>query len=293
MADPAAATTTPAPELDEALHPAVALRLRQSRLIALHQSSFQQVALYQHPVFGRFFRLDGVLMSTEADEFYYHETLIHPAAQAMPPLRRALVIGGGDGGSARQLLRYASLQTVDVAELDPVVVELARAWLPGVHHQAFDDPRLVLHLGDGGAFLQASAGGYDLIVLDLTDPVGAALPLYQRDFFLLCRQQLAEHGLLSLHLGSPIYQPEQVSALYHRLAGVFAVVRPMLVPIPSYGGLWALAVAGQASDPAACDPIRINQRLSEAGISGLSYYNGDIHQALFAVPEFLRSSLSL
>lgn len=278
--------------LDEPLHPQLSLLLRDARLLAGRQSAYQRIEVFDSPLFGHFFRLDGVLMSTEADEFYYHENLVHPAAVAHPGLTNALVIGGGDGGSARQLLKYRSLQQLDVAELDPVVVEMAQQYLPGIHQGAFADPRLALHIGDGREFLLAAQRQYDLIVLDLTDPIGAAAPLYTVEFFAECRTHLTEDGMLTLHLGSPVYQLQQVRALYQALKQVFALVRLMLVPIPSYGGLWVLALASNGADPAGLDAIKIKQRLRERGISGLNYYNGAMHQALFALPEFLRTALA-
>lgn len=280
--------------LDEPLHPQLSLLLRDARLLQQCRSAYQQIELYHSPLFGNFFRLDGALMSTEADEFYYHENLVHPAALAQPTsLQQALVIGGGDGGTARQLLKYASLQSVHVAELDAQVVAMARPHLPRIHQGAFDDPRLQLHIGDGREFLLAAQHCYDLIVLDLTEPSGAAAALYRPEFFAACRGRLSASGVLSLHLGSPVYQLQQVQAVYRALAQVFTSVRPMLVPIPSYGGLWALALASNGTDAAAVAATEIKKRLLGRGISGLSYYNDATHQALFALPEFLRSALSL
>lgn len=279
--------------LDEPLHPQLSLVLRDARLLQRCRSAYQQIELYHSPLFGNFFRLDGALMSTEADEFYYHENLVHPAALAQPASPQcALVIGGGDGGSARQLLKYASLQSVHVAELDAQVVEMAKCHLPRIHQGAFDDPRLQLHIGDGREFLLAARHSYDLIVLDLTEPSGAAAALYQPAFFAECRARLSANGVLSLHLGSPLYQLQQVKTVYCALTQVFSSVRPILVPIPSYGGLWVLALASNFIDAAAVSTTEIKKRLHERGISGLNYYNDATHQALFALPEFLRSALS-
>lgn len=277
--------------LEERLSPHLALQIEQASLLESRQSVFQRIDVYESGAFGRLFRLDGVLMSTEADEFYYHETLVHPALLCQPSATRALVVGGGDGGSARQLLKYAAISQIDVVELDAEVVELSRRYLPGVHGGALDHPRVSLLIGDGKDYVAACQHAYDLIVLDLTDPVGAAAPLYTPTFFADCACKLTASGCLTLHLGSPVYSLPRVIELYRALRQVFACVRLMLVPIPSYGGLWALALASNQLDVAGFGQDQINQRLLDCKISDLRYYNAEIHGALFALPSFLRSAL--
>ena len=278
--------------LEEHLAPQLALQIGAAQLLASRQSRYQRIDVYDSPAFGRLFRLDGVLMSSEADEFYYHETLVHPALLSQSRPQRVLVLGGGDGGSARQALKHGSVQRIDVVELDAEVVALARQYLPGVHGGAFDDPRVVLHIGDGKDFVSACRETYELIVLDLTDPVGAAAPLYTPAFFAEAARCLSPGGCLTLHLGSPVYALQQVVALQAALRQVFPLLRLMLLPIPSYGGLWALAVASWTTDVAGFGQDQINQRLLDSKISDLRYYNAEIHHALLALPGFLRRALS-
>lgn len=278
--------------LEEYLAPQLALQIGEAQLLASRQSAYQGIDVYDSPAFGRLFRLDGVLMSTEADEFYYHETLVHPALLSQNQPQRVLILGGGDGGSARQALKHGSVQRIEVVELDAEVVALAREYLPGVHGGAFDDPRVVLHIGDGKDFVAACSETYDLIVLDLTDPVGAAAPLYTPAFFTDAARCLSPGGCLTLHLGSPVYALPQVAALQAALRKVFPLLRLMLLPIPSYGGMWALAVASLTTDVAGFGQDQINQRLLESKISDLRYYNAEIHHALLALPGYLRRALS-
>lgn len=138
----------------------------------------------------------------------------------------------------------------------------------------------------------AAAERYDLIVLDLTDPVGLAAALHTTEFFSACRALLAEGGALSLHLGSPVYQPERVQALVRRLRSVFACVRPCFLYIPLYGSLWGLASASDVVDPAALSASEVDQRLSARGIAGLQHLNGAVHSAQFALPNHLRALLA-
>lgn len=202
-----------------------------------------------------------------------------------------MILGGGDGGSARQALKHGSVRRIEVVELDAEVVALARQYLPGVHGGALDDPRVALHIGDGKDFVATCRETYELIVLDLTDPVGAAAPLYAPAFFADAARCLSPGGCLTLHLGSPVFALQQVVTLHAALRQVFPQVRLMLVPIPSYGGMWVLAVASLTTDVAGFGQDQINQGLLDSKISDLRYYNAEIHHALLALPGYLRRAL--
>ena len=267
------------------------LTYRVEQTLMQTQSPYQHIDVLQTPAFGRLFRLDGCLMTAEADEWFYHENLALLPAISHPAPRRALVIGGGDGGSARQLLKDRQLESLVVCELDVQVVEMAKTYLARVHQGAFDDPRLQLQIADGLAYVVASQDPVDLLVLDLTDPQGVAEPLYQPAFFKHCARLLREQGVLSLHLGSPQWHPERISRLLADLEQQFAIVRLILVPIALYGGLWAMACASQQTDPKDLTSAEVERRLHERGISGLHYYNGDTHVAALALPNFVRRLL--
>ncbi|WP_409421946.1 polyamine aminopropyltransferase [Pseudaeromonas sp. ZJS20] len=284
--DPAAAQ----PQI-EWLTPHLGLAYRVDRTLMQTQSPYQLIDVLQTPAFGRVFRLDGCLMTAEADEWFYHENLALLPAISHPAPRRALVIGGGDGGSARQLLKDRQLTSLVVCELDAQVVDMAKRYFASVHQGAFDDPRLRLQIGDGLAYVAQSQAQVDLLVLDLTDPQGFAAPLYQPAFFNHCARLLGEQGVLSLHLGSPQWQPQRVSRLLADLRQQFAIVRLILVPIALYGGLWAMACASQRTDPKALTSAEVERRLLERGIDGLNYYNGDTHVAALALPNFVRRLL--
>ncbi len=269
---------------------------RAGRLLEKGRSAWQDYEVWDTPRFGRLFRLDGCFMTSERDEFYYHENLIHVPGSAHPGLRRVLVIGGGDGGSAEELLKYPGIERIVLAELDDKVIDIARRYLEGVHHGALDDPRVDIRIGDGMAYVreQGGAGGerYDLVVLDLTDPVGPAEALYSEDFFRACRALLAPGGAISLHIGPPVFQPERVRELVQRLRRVFAVVRPYFLYIPLYGSLWGLATAADVLDPLACAADEVDRRLAERRIGALQHYNGAVHRAQFALPNHLRDLLA-
>lgn len=281
--------------LVEELDPNFGFHCRGARLLEAGVSRYQRYEVWDTPTFGKLFRLDGGLMSAERDEFVYHENLVHVAASSHPSPRRALVVGGGDGGSARELLRHPGIGRVVVVELDEKVVELARRHLGAIHRGALDDPRTGLHIGDGLDYVRravAAGEGFDVIVLDLTEPGnGPAKALYDTPFLADCRALLRGTGALTLHLGAPWRQAEQARALVHRLRAVFAIVRPYFLFIPSYGGLWGLACASDRVDPRVHSAAAIDTTLARRGITGLRYYNGEVHAAQFAQPNFLRELL--
>ncbi|MCL4747014.1 MAG: polyamine aminopropyltransferase [Burkholderiaceae bacterium] len=264
---------------------------RASRRIETVRSPFQTVEVFDTPQFGKLFRIDGYYMSSEKDEFFYHEPIVHCAAIAHPGPRSALVIGGGDGGSSEELLKHATIERVVMAELDPEVVRIARRYLGEVHRQAFDDPRLEVHIGDGFEFTARSAERFDLIVLDLTDPDTPARRMYTPEFFRMARGALNPGGAISLHIGSPVFQPGRVRDLLAALRTVFPIVRPLGQYIPLYGSYWGMAVASDALDPRTIDADTVEQRLRERGVDRLQLYNGEIHCALFALSNFYRALL--
>ena len=215
--------------------------------------------------FGRLFRLDGHFMTSEKDEFFYHENLVHLAALTHPKPVRALIVGGGDGGSAEELLKYPSIESVTLAEIDAAVVAISRKYLGAVHRGALDDPRLTLEIGDGFEFVRAGKGRYDLIVLDLTDPGGPSEALYTPDFYRACAARLEQGGAMTLHIASPVAHPDRIRATMAALRQAFPLVTPYLTSIPLYGGLWMMACASATLDPATLRPTKPTAASRRAG----------------------------
>lgn len=265
--------------------------IRSTRCLERFGSQHQAIEVHDTAAFGRLYRLDRHFMASEADEFVYHENLVHFAAIAHPGPRRALIVGGGDGGSAKELLKHPSLEAITLCEIDAAVIELSRRHLVSVHRGALDDPRVTVRIADGLAYLRAGGESYDLIVLDLTDPGGPSLPLYTAEFYRACARHLAPGGAMTLHVASPVAHPERVTDGLAQLQAAFPRVVPYLASIPLYGGLWMMACASTDLEPAALSPADVDQRLSARGISDLRYYNGDVHRAALALPNFVREQL--
>ena len=260
----------------------------EGELVERRQTPYQLLEVYETQQLGRIFRLDGFNMTSERDEFFYHENLVHPAACAHPAPRRALVIGGGDGGSSEELLKHSTLEVVHLAELDPEVVEVSRAQFGAVHRGAFDDPRLKLTVGDGLAYLRETKVRYDLVSMDLTDPVGPSVELYSPATFALAKRAMAPGGALTLHIGSPFFHPERVRQTLDNLRQVYRVVAPYFAYIPIYGSIWGFATASDTLDPRSVEPAEIDGRIAARGVKDLQFYNGEVHRALFALPNYVK-----
>ncbi len=256
-------------------------------LVERRQTPYQLLEVYDTAAMGRIFRLDGFNMTSERDEFLYHENLVHPAAVAHPHPREALVIGGGDGGSSEELLKHSTIERVHMVELDPDVIEIARRHFGAVHRGAFDDPRLQVTVGDGLEYLRGTAARYDLVMMDLTDPVGPSVELYSAATFSLVKRAMAEGAALTLHMGSPFFHPERVATTLATLRQVFARVTPYFAYVPLYGSLWGFAVASDRLEPAALAPEAVDRTIAARGVGDLQSYNGAQHRALFALPNYV------
>lgn len=263
--------------------------VRSTREYERFRSPYQSVEVHESAPFGKLFRLDGHFMTSEKDEFFYHENLVHLAAVTHPAPERALIVGGGDGGSAEELLKHPTIRSVTLAEIDLAVVDLARKYFGSVHRGSLDDPRLALRIGDGFAFVRDTDESYDLIVLDLTDPGGPSLELYTADFYRACAARLTPSGAMTLHIASPVAHPDRIRQTLVGLRAAFPVVVPYLVSIPLYGGMWMMACCSSGLDPRRMTAVEVERRIAQRGLGGLRYYNGDMHRAALALPNFVRS----
>ena len=257
------------------------------RLVHSRRSDWQLLEILDTPEFGRVLRVDGITMTSERDEFYYHENLVHVPAVAHRAPHNVLIIGGGDGGALEEILKHACVRHVSLVELDPAVIELSSRYLESIHRGAFRDPRLTLHFADGRQWLAQCEDEFDLILLDLTDPVGPSQALYTAEFYQLCRRRLARGGILALHVESPVARPHTFARIVATLRSTFDKVRPYLVYVPTYGAWFAMATASQDVDPIADSVDDMTRRFSERALDDLQYYNPATHFAAFALPNFI------
>src|SRR4029078_2292010 len=186
---------------------------------------------------------------SEKDEFFYHENLVHIAALAHPNPQRALIVGGGDGGSAEELLKHPSITHVTIAEIDGAVLDISRRHFHAVHRGALDDPRVSVRVEDGFRFLRDARAHYDLVVRRLTDPGGPSTALYTPEFYDACAARLTPQGAMTMHVASPVAHGERIREAVTGLRIAFATVTPYLTSVPLYGGLWMMACCAPTLDP--------------------------------------------
>jgi len=265
-----------------------------ARRVAQVDSPHQRIEVWDTPQLGLMFTLDGRPMTSVGDEFVYHECMVHPAALAHPEPRKALVLGGGDGGAARQLLAHPSIERIVVAELDEAVVRMAREHLTEVHRGALDDPRVQLVMGDAARYvatIASTAERFDLVVFDLTPPDSPAAGLYTTAFYAQLKAVLAPCAMLSMHLGSAQFHLDRAAALVRDLRRSFEIVDVMSAFVPLYGSQWLMAVASDTLDCASLFKHDIEARLLARGVDGLRYYDAALHPGLFALPRNVRDRL--
>ena len=229
--------------LTEPLNDTTGFYIRAGRQLGEWQTRFQKMQVYETAQYGKLLRLDGFNMTSEREEFVYHENLIHPALSAHSAPKKVLIVGGGDGGSSEEALKHPSVEQVTMVEIDPEVIAVAKEHFGAVHNGVFDNKKLRVLVEDGLKFVRDTDAKFDLIALDLNDPMGPAEALYSTAFFQQCRQALAPGGALTLHIGSPVARPDRVAEIAARLNGVFRIVRPYIMYVHCTGryGRWRCA----------------------------------------------------
>lgn len=252
------------------------------------QSPFQRIDILQSKEFGKFFTLDGLMMLTEKDEYMYHDMIIHVPMATNPNIKNVLVIGGGDGGSVRELSRYESIEHIDMVDIDEMVVKACREYLPQTACK-LDDPRVTLYFEDGLKFVRTKENQYDLIIVDSTDPFGPGEGLFTREFYGNCYKALTADGILVNQHESPYYKEyaKSMKRAHHRIVEFFPVCRVYQSHIPTYpSGHWLFGFASKKYDPLAFDAAAWNK----LGLK-TKYYNTDIHLGSFALPTYVKEML--
>ncbi len=257
-----------------------------------HATDHQQLKIFHNPRFGRMMVLDGVVQTTEADEFIYHEMLTHVPLLAHGSVRRVLIIGGGDGGMLREVCRHRDVEEIVQVEIDRAVVEMSIEHLPNHSSGAFDDPRLELVIDDGIHFVNESNRRFDLIISDSTDPIGPGESLFTRSFYQACKERLAPGGVLVTQNGVAFMQLDEVTDTAKRLHPLFADTTFYSAAIPTYvGGIMTFAWASENPQLRRVDLDTLQQRFQAAEIN-TRYYNPEIHLASFALPQYLRNAIA-
>jgi spermidine synthase len=271
-------------EVREYHTPSHGIFFKTAKTLYRGKSKFQRIELVQNAEFGRVLLLDGLVQTTEKDEFFYHEMLVHPALTLHPAPRRVLIIGGGDGGALREVLRHRVAKAF-LVEIDGKVIEVCRAWYPWLGRD-FDDPRAELVVADGDAFIRATAERFDVILVDSSDPVGPSIVLHRKPFYARLKGLLRPGGIIAAQAGALLYYQDQHRAKYRFLKTMFRQARFYTCPVPTYpGGTWCFLFLSDAVDPLKARPRTIPR--------GLKHFNPEVLRAAFALPEFFKRTVGI
>ncbi|MCP4602954.1 MAG: polyamine aminopropyltransferase [Proteobacteria bacterium] len=269
---------------DEVFEEKSRLGLKVTEHLFEGHSELQEIDVLETIAFGRVLAIDKIFMTSEKDEYLYHEMMVHPTLTTAPAIKNVLVIGGGDGGTVREVLSYPEVERVLMVEIDSKVVEVSKRFLKKIG-TAWDDSRLEVVFHDGIDYVKNLNNDlFDVVLLDGCDPVGPAKGLFTGDFYRNCARVLTERGVFTLQSESPILQREVFVEICQTLGRIFERVHPYFGPVPIYAsGSWSWTYTSQGDDPLAIDEERVARQEARC-----KYYNRDIHRAAFALPNDLK-----
>lgn len=257
--------------------------LRVERTLYREKTPYQDLAVLETAQWGRMLVLDGYIQTTVGDEFVYHEMIAHVPLCTHPRPRTVAVIGGGDGGAVREVLKHPSVQKAVLVEIDGRVVEAARTYLPELS-SALADPRVEVRIEDGIAHLAQRRAEYDCILVDSTDPVGPAVGLFSSEFYASVYRALTEEGLFVAQTESPFFNRDLIQQVFAAVSQIFPVARLYWATVPTYPGVfWTFTLGSKRYDPLAVVSEELDRRLTFP----TRYYSSAIHRASFVLPPFV------
>jgi len=278
-------------DYQETLYDGYGQRFSVDRMLHEVRTEHQHLVIFENARMGRVMALDGVIQTTEADEFIYHEMLTHVPILAHGAAKRVLIIGGGDGGMLREVAKHASVEHITMVEIDGTVVDMCKEFLPNHSQGAFDDARLNLVIDDGMRFVATTTEKFDVIISDSTDPIGPGEVLFSENFYQACHRCLNEGGVLVTQNGTPFMQLDTVRNTAGRMNGLFADWHFYQAAVPTYIG-GSMTFAWGATNPALrqADVATLAQRFAASGIQ-TRYYNPAIHRGAFALPQYVLQAI--
>jgi spermidine synthase len=277
--------------LHETLYKTYCQSFQVDTILEQHKTLFQDLLVFENQEFGRVLVLDGAIQLTTRDEFIYHEMMSHVPIISHGNVKDVLIIGGGDGGIAREVLKHPGIQSVTLVEIDEGVVTASKRYFPQVCQGVFEHPKFKLLIEDGVKFVQAQKQAYDVIITDSNDPIGPAKVLFTDTFYGSCKQALRKDGILVTQNGDFFMQPHEYKDTYRHLQFLFKDATFFLANVPTYIGSYM--TLGYASDQTSYRELSVatlQERIAKANLK-TRYYNAKMHQASFVLPQFLLESL--
>ena len=264
------------------------ITIKINRTLKSVQTKFQKLDIYETEDYGNLFTLDDLIMTTERDEFIYHEMIVHVPMFSHNNPENVLIIGGGDGGSLREVLKHKTVKNIDMVEIDEEVVKASKEFFP-CFANAFESPKVNLMFEDGVKFVENKQHIYDVVIVDSTDPIEIGEGLFTTEFYKNVLNALKEDGVLTVQSESPFHNAEWVKNIYSKLFKVFPIVKMYRAEVPTYpSGIWSFGFCSKK-----IDPIKNFQKEKYNDYNlKLRYYNDDIHKAAFALPNFVKELLS-
>lgn len=260
--------------------PNVGITCKTTRSLVTEKTEFQDLAIIDTEQFGRMLVLDGMVQTTIADEFVYHEMITHVPLNTHPDPKKVLVIGGGDGGTIREVVKHPKVEKAVLVEIDRRVVELSKEYLPEISC-GLSNPKVEVIIDDGIKHVAENPDTYDLILVDSTEPVGPAVQLFSADFYQSIFRALKADGLFVAQTESPFYNNDLITQVYQSISGIFPVTKLYLASVPTYpSGLWSFTMGSKKYDP---EQVRMEQVQQYP----TRYYNAGVHRACFKLPQFV------
>lgn len=271
---------------------------KDKELVSIN-TKFQKLEIFENSFFGKVLTLDGIVQTTEKDEYFYHEMFVHVpfvsyslAAKKDP--ERVLIIGGGDGGILREVLKYPSIKQAIMIELDEEVTKECEKHMPSLNNSAFKDKRADVKFIDGIEYIKRAAKDgekFDAILVDSTDPIGAAEPLFTEEFYKNCNICLNKSGILATQSGVPFFQKSEMEKVNKTLNGVFDIATFFVVPVPTYVGSFMVLSFASSFNPLDFSLQDYKNQWNNFHIDNLKYYNPEIHFASFLLPNYIKKSI--
>ncbi len=268
----------------------VSTKYRLSKIDFSKQSSIQKIDVFSTPDLGKVLVMDGMVQLNERWEFTYHEMIAHVPLFSHSNPENVLVIGGGDGGTVREVLKHKTVKRVDLVEIDPDVIKTCKEYFPSVASKIMD-PAVSIYNEDGKNFVFRKKNEYDVIIVDSTDPYkGAGNSLFTEEFYSACREALKDNGVISVQAENPVYDSKEMERCFREIKKAFPIVKPYVSFVPMYpSGFWVFVYASKNVDPS----FKGDESRIKALDGTLIYYNRKIHDAAFALPSFLERLMSL
>lgn len=268
---------------------------RLEEVLYTGQTKYQSVRIVRSASFGLCLVLDDKIQSSQADEFIYHEALVHPAMITHPRPETVFIAGGGEGATLREVLFHHTVKRAVMVDIDEEVIALCQEYLPDHSRGSFADARTELYHVDARAYLEKTIDKFDIIVIDLPDPIeeGPAYKLYTREFYEIVSKKLNDDGLITVQAGSAsLNELLNLTAVNNTLHSVFPIVTTHAIDVPCFGGPWGFCTASRKYDPGQLTVDEIDDRISRRSLTNLKLYDGLIHQGMFSLPLYLRNALA-